>query len=361
MKKLLSLILAVITIASLSACADLSGTDGAPAGSESPTEKEQTYTVTANYDYGMHRPELATMLYSSSTLFFGIPAGYDPVVAGDEFTVTYTGQLLIQATYPSTVAITDGKIVGVTAEPAVIRQVRYNAADQSLTLLDENGEEISLTTGSIQFPEYYLIGTAGGFAKLSTLTEDTVLYGSVSPTEQKSAGGITFSGLYKWNPREVDPEMQVKIRAVTDPFVKTNYGVTDLSLYDLEMSTGYVRYNLKIGGYRTNETIYVDLDEQLNITNHRCPDQGKYSCFLKNATEEAIRSAEERMREKCQKRGESGSGFYLQIDQEGYLCLAIEFIVDIDPPRLDEDGNEIGGCGYDHDHVFFMERICGAD
>ena len=363
MKKLLSLVLSLLCIVSCTGCVarmlDVGGTTLPDPSKQQPGGG--LYTVTAGYDYGMHRPGLATMLYSSSTLFFDLPEGYDPPVAGDEFAITYTGELLIQESYPSTVVITGGKVIGVTAEPAVIRQVRYHVKDKSLTLLDENGEEVTLTTGSIQFPEYYLIGTEGNFAELSTLTEDTILYGSVSPTEQKSDGGITFSGLYRWNPREVDPAQQAKMRAVTDPFVKKTYGVTDLSPYDVEISTGYVRYNLKIGGYRTNETIYVNLDDQLTVTNHMYPDQGKYSCFLKNATEEAIRGAEERMREKCQKHGDTGSGFYLQIDQEGYLCLAVEFIVTIDPPKLDEDGNEIGGCGYDHDHVFYMERICKAD
>lgn len=203
MKKLLSVLLSVGLLFSFSACADLSE-DSKPANANSPSEQEQTYTVTADYDYGMHRPGLATMLYHYSTLFFNLPDGYDPVVAGDEFTVTYTGQLLIQESYPSTVVITDGEILSVSAEPAVIQAMRYNAADKSLTLLDENGEDAGFEGGLVH-PDYYIIDVEGHYAELSSLTEDTILYGSISYTNRTSdgAGGITFSGLYLQNPRGV--------------------------------------------------------------------------------------------------------------------------------------------------------------
>ena len=52
--------------------------------------------------------------------------------------------------------------------------------------------------------------------------------------------------------------------------------------------------------------------------------------------------------------------FYLQEDYSGNLCLCAEMIVDINPPqtRTDERGNIYDkGCGIDHRHVFFSERI----
>lgn len=362
MKKLLSIALAMLTAASLLACADL----GEPAGpGDAPTGKEQTYTVTANYDYGMHRPNRATMLYNSSTLFFPLPEGYDPPVAGDEFAITYTGELLIQESYPSTVVITDGKITGVTAEPALIRQVRYNAANKSLTLLDENGED-RVIEGGISFPEYYIIDVEGHYAELSSLTEDTILYGSISYTDRMEDGGITFSALYAENPRPFEMEKMIKIRKVTDEYLRKSCGITDLSAYNVRMdyvqsSDQYsVKYELWIGEYHTNESVRIRLSSDLTVVDCNYPNSGQYSRYLKNATDEAVRTAEERLRAKTEGMS-GGSGFYLQVDQEGYLCLAVEYIVDIDPPKLDEDGNEIGGCGYDHDHVFYTERICNAD
>lgn len=47
---------------------------------------------------------------------------------------------------------------------------------------------------------------------------------------------------------------------------------------------------------------------------------------------------------------DNNSGFYLQVD-DGALYLYVEVIV-----QLDYTGNE-GGCGFDHDHKFFKERI----
>ena len=43
--------------------------------------------------------------------------------------------------------------------------------------------------------------------------------------------------------------------------------------------------------------------------------------------------------------------FLLNIN-EGYLCLCVEAIVNIDPPQNGEVG-----CGIDHEHKFFVERI----
>ena len=51
---------------------------------------------------------------------------------------------------------------------------------------------------------------------------------------------------------------------------------------------------------------------------------------------------------------------YLSQDSEGYLCLACEYIVAIDPPKIEvlEDGTVISdGCGIDHEHLFWDERI----
>lgn len=53
------------------------------------------------------------------------------------------------------------------------------------------------------------------------------------------------------------------------------------------------------------------------------------------------------------------SGFYLYI-REDYLCLGVEVIKSIYPPILKKEGGKYvvsQGCGRDHEHVFFSERI----
>ena len=53
----------------------------------------------------------------------------------------------------------------------------------------------------------------------------------------------------------------------------------------------------------------------------------------------------------------NNSGFYLQVT-DGYLCLTVEVIKSIDiPVSTEENGFTEGGCGIDHEHIFFSERI----
>lgn len=48
------------------------------------------------------------------------------------------------------------------------------------------------------------------------------------------------------------------------------------------------------------------------------------------------------------------AGFYLQ-SNKGYLCLCAEVIVELDTPV--ESELSVEGCGIDHEHKFFGERI----
>lgn len=52
------------------------------------------------------------------------------------------------------------------------------------------------------------------------------------------------------------------------------------------------------------------------------------------------------------------SGFYLQVNED-HLCLSVEVIKDIDPPATVGAAGEYiaGGCGIDHEHLFFSEPI----
>ena len=50
---------------------------------------------------------------------------------------------------------------------------------------------------------------------------------------------------------------------------------------------------------------------------------------------------------------------YLDFDSEGYLCLWVELIRDIEPPRVIVDGEYTitNGCDIDHEHLFFKQRL----
>lgn len=74
--------------------------------------------------------------------------------------------------------------------------------------------------------------------------------------------------------------------------------------------------------------------------------------YLDDIDLDLLKAAEEKISKQISQYS-NNSGFYLQVD-EGYLCLYAEVIVKIDPPA---SAGGVGGCGIDHEHMFFGERI----
>ena len=79
--------------------------------------------------------------------------------------------------------------------------------------------------------------------------------------------------------------------------------------------------------------------------------------FVPYITDELVETAENKINEAVSAYSNS-SDFYLQIN-DGYLCLVVEVIKQLDPPASQETEGEVvdGGCGIDHEHLFFSERI----
>jgi hypothetical protein len=105
----------------------------------------------------------------------------------------------------------------------------------------------------------------------------------------------------------------------------------------------YVDFELYIGDYRTWESYDVTLNANHEVTRI---DGGyhNYRQYLKGATPDRIAAAEEGLDGQTARYGDKHSGYYLTVDDEGYLCLTCEVIVD----------KAFG----DHEHKFFTERIC---
>ena len=149
-----------------------------------------------------------------------------------------------------------------------------------------------------------------------------------------------------------------EIKTVTDHLLKEEYGIDDLSVYGFEVFYSKrqdqysATYRLYIQGYRTYEEYVVELDAQGKVVSFDARRRGKYSCYLKGATEERMAAAMADIEKQTRKYDEHGA-YFLDIDDEGYLCLWVELIVDV------PDGKS-GDCG-DHDHLFFHSRICGPD
>ena len=104
-----------------------------------------------------------------------------------------------------------------------------------------------------------------------------------------------------------------------------------------------VRFTLHIGGYRTDEYYNVRISADGEVIEI---DGGyhNYRQFIKGATAERIAAAEAGLDGQIARYGDKHSGYYFTVDDEGYLCLTCEVIVD----------KAFG----DHEHKFFTERIC---
>lgn len=104
-----------------------------------------------------------------------------------------------------------------------------------------------------------------------------------------------------------------------------------------------VRFTLHIGGYRTDEyyNVRISADGEMTEIDGGYHD---YRRFIKGATAERIAAAEAGLDRQVARYGDKHSGYYFTVDDEGYLCLTCEVIVD----------KAFG----DHEHKFFTERIC---
>ena len=80
-----------------------------------------------------------------------------------------------------------------------------------------------------------------------------------------------------------------------------------------------------------------------------------YESYLSSIDSGLVREAEEALAPRIEENPEN-SGYYLSVDQEGYLCLCVEVIRSITPPA-DADSELDGGCGVDHEHLMYCERI----
>ncbi len=157
---------------------------------------------------------------------------------------------------------------------------------------------------------------------------------------------------------------KISDKAITDKFGTKNLSAFQVSIRTLADGRINVSYELKLYGIYTNEKYSVYLNPSLEVVDIHAYEVGVYSKHINDKEfEESLEDAKEKIKEQAQKYGEDiedGMLHYTEID--GYICLCLEIIVDIDPPTYETDENETaGGCGIDHEHVFFSEQICKID
>lgn len=194
-QKMLALMAALFCVFSLTACEEGSLT----AGKILPNE----CVVKTHYDYGMHRQGKAVLLYNSCTPFFELPEGMDYAIAGDRFTLTYTGEMLTLDSYPGTVMMDDGAIRSVRVQKAVILPLTYRIEGNTAQFFNASGEAVHVET----FPEWVVTDPqAGTFLPLAEIADGTLLYAGYDPVDGcvGNDGGqelYTFAALFTQSPR----------------------------------------------------------------------------------------------------------------------------------------------------------------
>ncbi len=189
MKRFFAWLCALVTAGCLSACALLPTSDSSTG---SPTVCDEYATFTVGYDYGLYEEGTATPLLNGCLPFFDLEE-YDlaPLLAGDQITVFFTGELLIRETYPSTAVIQGGEITDVEKFGAPITLLEYRQAGW---YLPERSKYVS-----VELPQY-VVSQDGSFKPL-TETVGATLYAMEKKT-WIDEGELCFSAyaLYDYYP-----------------------------------------------------------------------------------------------------------------------------------------------------------------
>lgn len=83
--------------------------------------------------------------------------------------------------------------------------------------------------------------------------------------------------------------------------------------------------------------------------------KNEHKLFVPYITDSLVEAAENKITDDIAQYN-NNSGFYLQVNED-YLCLAEEVIHYMDPPTESDGEYIVSGCGIDHEHLFFSERI----
>ena len=171
-----------------------------------PITGMKSTVVTVEYDYGFYEQTLggkgvATLLLDGSLPFFDFNE-YNlamPILAGEELTVYYTGEMVIAESYPSKVYINNGKV----------EWVEKSRHAEIVELIYANEE---IDGGKYYFPEYpaYVINLDGTCTPLKEMEEASVLYGTF--VEEYIPGSLPTPGVKEdW----MQPDIMEIVRRLT--------------------------------------------------------------------------------------------------------------------------------------------------
>ncbi|MBQ7325346.1 MAG: hypothetical protein IJW98_06360 [Clostridia bacterium] len=159
-------------------------------------------TVTAGYDYGEYKKEMATLLYGGYLPFFDLPEEIDRPLAGDVYTIDFDGSATLTESYPGGVSV-DGTIASVAVEKAKIVRVVYSnyGNGETFEIYHDNGDREIVKV--VYRPDYIVQGV-GGDGKIEPLSEVMYdqFYATYSPVDGYSEEeGYRFAAFYSGCPR----------------------------------------------------------------------------------------------------------------------------------------------------------------
>lgn len=145
------------------------------------------------YDYGLHEENRATLLYGYCIPFFD-PTEWGielPLLAGDELMVYYTGELVIDDSYPGRAYIVDGGSIQWIEKTKTAKLCSLRVKDGALYTAD--GLRLA---GAYE----YVVNLDGSLSKLSYLPDGMQLYGSytgyISCDGAVADGAVADSDVY---------------------------------------------------------------------------------------------------------------------------------------------------------------------
>ena len=146
----------------------------------------------------------------------------------------------------------------------------------------------------------------------------------------------------------------------------TDEGIEDLDKYivsyaDLTGGGCSVKYAYALHGYETEEAYMVNILANGTVDGILQKERDKYTVFEDLTTEEQLNAAREKVEMQAKASDQEGTvSYYLIVDEDGYLCMRAEIYVYFDEVETNADGEELVGCGVDHDHILFTEVICAG-
>lgn len=128
----------------------------------------------ANYDYGFHIENKATLLFGYGYLNFDYRKfiGNETIIAGDVLEVSYTGEIMIEESYPSNAFIVDGELLGAKLHKATL-------VDFTVEAVPGGGFDIVADDGNTYvLPEYIVYGY-DDFTNINNVYQDLKLQGTL--------------------------------------------------------------------------------------------------------------------------------------------------------------------------------------